>query len=136
MGHGAEFILRTESADKQSVMTAPDHLPPQERRATPRYRCAGEADLLVPGCGLVYRGRITDLSTAGCFVETECRLERGTSVEIRMSVDGVPLRLAAHLLMRRPNGLGFRFGQVTARKMEQIEWLIAELRREGVTKET
>jgi len=109
-------------------MTAPDNLSHQERRAAPRYHCAGEAELAVPGCGLVFRGRIADLSKVGCFLETECRLERGTSVEIRLTVDGFPLRLAAHLLVRRANGLGFRFNQLTARKLEQIEGLIAELK--------
>jgi len=123
-------------ADKQIGMTAPDNLPPQERRAAPRYRCAGEAELFIPGRGLAYRGQITDLSAAGCFLETECRLERGTSVEIRVEVEGVPLRLAAHLLVRRPNGLGFRFNQVAPRKMQQIESLIEELRRERVANES
>ncbi len=94
----------------------------------PRYRCAGEAELVIPGRGLQYRGKIADLSTAGCFIETECRLERGTLAEIRMEFEGVPLRVAAYLLVRRPNGLGFRFGQLTPRKVEQIEGLIAELR--------
>jgi hypothetical protein len=100
----------------------------EERRVAPRYRCAGEAELVIPGRGLQYRGKIADLSTAGCFIETECRLERGTSAEIRMEFEGVPLRLAAHLLVRRPKGLGFRFSQLTPRKVEQIEGLIAELR--------
>lgn len=111
-------------------MMRPDNALDRERRAAPRYGCAGEAELFIPGCGLQYRGRIADLSRAGCFMETECRLERGTCAEIVMNVEGVPLRLAAHLQVRRANGVGFRFSQLTARKLEQIECLIAELRRE------
>jgi hypothetical protein len=109
-------------------MAEPANEPRQEHRGAPRCGCAGEAELAVPECGLRQRGRIADLSTAGCFVETECRLERGTSVEVRMNVEGLPLRLAACLLVCRPNGWGLRFTQLTRRKVEQIECLIAELK--------
>ena len=106
-------------------MTGPD----KERRTAPRYRCAAEAELVVPSCGLRFRGRIADLSTGGCFMETPCRLERGTSVEIRMEAEGVPLRVAAHLLACRPNGVGCRFSQLSPRKIQQLQSLIAELRQ-------
>ena len=99
----------------------------QERRAAPRYGCAGEAEVVAPGCGLRYRGRISNLSAGGCFIEAQCPLERGTSVEVWMKAEGLPLRVAAHLLVRRRNGVGFRFGEMSARKREQIESLILEL---------
>lgn len=101
-----------------------------EKRQAVRYSCAGDAEIVVPGRGLRYPGRIVDLSTGGCFVETTCRLERGTSVELWMSARGLPLRLAANLIVRRPNGIGFRFQGVVARKLELIRMLIAELEEE------
>ena len=108
-----------------------------ERRAAPRYRCAGAAEIVVPGHGLHYAARIVDLSAAGCFLETDCRLERGSSVEIWLHVEdlGLPLRLRAHLLARRGNGAGFRFQDVSARKAEQIGWLTAELARRAAAQE-
>lgn len=101
-----------------------------EKRQARRYNCPGDAEIVVPGRGLRYPGRIVDLSAGGCFIETTCRLERGTSVELWMSARGLPLRLAANLIVRRPNGIGFRFHGVVARKLELIRMLIAELEEE------
>jgi hypothetical protein len=97
------------------------------RRAAPRYGCAGDAEIVLPGRGLRYPGRIGDLSIGGCSLETRCRLERGTAVEIWMNAQGQPLRVAANLMVQRENGAGFRFHSVTARKLLQIRSLIAEL---------
>jgi PilZ domain len=101
-----------------------------ERRTAQRYGCAGDAEIVVPGRGLHYRGKIGNLSAGGCFIEAECRLERGTRVEVWMSAQGQPLRLAASLLVRRTLGVGLRFEAVTERKLAQIRTLIAELEDE------
>ena len=97
------------------------------RRTAPRYGCAGDAEIVLPGRGLHYAAHIGDLSIGGCFLEARCRLERGTAVELWMSVRGHPLRLAANLMFQRAEGAGFRFHSVTPRKLEQIHMLIAEL---------
>ena len=101
-----------------------------ERRTAQRYGCAGDAEILVPGRGLHYRGKIGNLSAGGCFIEAQCSLERGTRVEVWVSAQGQPLRLAASLLVRRTSGVGLRFEAVTERKLAQIRTLIAELEDE------
>lgn len=98
-----------------------------ERRTAVRYGCAGDAEIVVPGRGLRYAGKIGNLSAGGCFIEAQCSLERGTSVEIWMNAEGQPLRVAANLLARREGGAGFRFHSLTPRKLEQIRGLVAEL---------
>src|ERR1700733_12411219 len=98
-----------------------------ERRTAPRYGCTGEAEIVVPGRGLRYAGRIGNLSVQGCLLETDCRLERGTSVEIWMNAEGQPIRVAANLLIRRDGSAAFRFHSLTPRKLNQIAALIAEL---------
>jgi hypothetical protein len=102
-----------------------------ERRMAPRYGCAGDAEIVVPGRGLHYRGTIGDLSVGGCFIVSECRLERGTAVELWMNAQGQPLRVAGNLLDWKQDGAGFRFHSLTARKTEQIRGLIAELAAEA-----
>jgi hypothetical protein len=98
-----------------------------ERRTAQRYGCAGDAEIVLPGRGLRYRGKIGNLSTGGCFIEAQCSLERGTSVEVWMNAEGQPLRVAAHLMVRRTTGVGLRFLEMTERKTQQIRALIAEL---------
>jgi hypothetical protein len=101
-----------------------------ERRTAQRYGCAGNAEIVLPGRGLRYAGKIGNLSVGGCFIETHCGLERGTAVEVWMNADGQPLRVAANLMVRRTNGVGLRFLGMTERKAEQIRSLIAELAEE------
>ncbi|MGC2638968.1 MAG: PilZ domain-containing protein [Acidobacteriaceae bacterium] len=101
-----------------------------ERRSSPRFACAGDAEIVLPGGGLRFGGKIKDLSIGGCFLETNCRLERGTGVEIWMCAKGIPLRMAANLVVKRETGVGFRFYGVTARKMDMIRSLMAELAEE------
>ena len=99
----------------------------RERRHAQRYGCAGDAEIVVPGNGLRFAGRVVNLSASGCFVETDCRLERGTSVEVWMNAEGLPLRVSANLIVRRPGGVGLRFHNVSPRRLEQIRHLIREL---------
>lgn len=106
-----------------------------ERRKLPRYGCAGQAEIVAPSCGLRFPAQIVNLSAGGCFLDTKCRLERGTHVEICMNAEGLPLRLAANLLAWSGKGAAFRFHGVTARKLEQIAILIAELEAEQKAQE-
>lgn len=99
-------------------------------RGAPRYGCAGDAEIVLPGRGLRYAGRIGDLSLSGCFIEVGCRLERGTAVEVWMNARGQPLRVAANLMVQRNSGVGLKFVAMPQRKQEQIQLLIAELAEE------
>jgi hypothetical protein len=101
-----------------------------DRRTAPRYGCAGDAEIVLPGRGLRYAGRIGNLSVGGCFIETQCSLERGTAVEVWLNAQGQPLRVAANLMVRRTTGVGLRFLEMTERKTAQIRLLIGELAEE------
>jgi len=90
---------------------------------------------MTPISGLRFAAQIVNLSAGGCFLETKCRLERGTHVEICMVAEGLPLRVAANLLAWSAKGAAFRFHSVTPRKLEQIRILIAELEAEQRAKE-
>ncbi len=105
--------------------------PAAERRKAPRFGCAGAAEIVVPGRGLRYQGRVVDLSAGGCFIEAECRLERGTAVELWMEPEGEPLRILAHLVVRRPNGIGCSFHGLTERKMREVNRLMELLAEEA-----
>jgi len=51
-----------------------------------------------------------------------------------MKAEGLPLRVAANLLAWSDKGAAFRFHGVSARKLAQIEILIAELEAERKAK--
>ena len=64
------------------------------------------------------------------MIESKCRLEPGTTVELWMRTERLPLRLLAHLVERREAGMEFRFQAMSLRKLDQIESLKAELAAE------
>jgi hypothetical protein len=81
----------------------------------------------LPGRGLQYPGLIADLNAQGCLIETKCKLEAGTAVEVWMRTEGMPLRLAARLVERQARGVQFEFQAMPMRKQEQLEILRLEL---------
>jgi hypothetical protein len=102
-----------------------------EPKEAPRTGYASDAEIVLPGRGLQYGGRITNLSAQGCLIETKCRLEPGTSVEVWMRTEGIPLRVAASLVDRREQGVEVRFNGVSGRKLGQIEALVLEIAEEA-----
>ncbi len=105
----------------------PDMEADRERRAAPRYRCGGEAEIFLPNGGIVGRGKIADLSTGGCCLAGKYPLWRGAQVELWAKVRGTPLRVAATVVSHREERVGLRFHGLNERKVEQIHMLIEEL---------
>ena len=122
------FQLPACRADKESMA--------QKKQITiyrmqAREPSASDAEIVLPGRGLQYDGKIVYLSPEGCVLETKCRLEPGTVVEVWMRTERMPLRLLANLVERRTTGVEFRFHEMTGRKMDQIEILRGELAEEA-----
>jgi hypothetical protein len=93
----------------------------------PRRGTAADAEIVLPGRGLQYPGQIAELRMDGCLIETKCKLEAGTAVEVWMRTEGMPLRLAARLVERQARGVQFEFHPMPTRKQEQLEILRIEL---------
>lgn len=98
-----------------------------EAGGAPRRGTASDAEIVLPGRGLKYDGHVAALSVAGCLIETRCRLEAGTAVEVWLRTEGMPLRLAAKLVERLESGVQFVFQPMPLRKQEQVEALRLEL---------
>jgi hypothetical protein len=97
------------------------------RAEAPRRGDSGDTEIVLPGRGLQFHGRLAELSVEGCLIVTNCRLEPGTAVEVWLRTEGMPLRVAATLVDRRPGGVAFRFQPVPERKADQIRVLCREL---------
>ena len=93
----------------------------------PRRGTANDAEIVLPGRGLQYPGQIAELSQQGCLIQSKCKLEAGTAVEVWMRTEGMPLRLAAKLVDRSERGVKIEFQPMPPRKQEQLEILRIEL---------
>lgn len=103
---------------------------PANRRRHPRYSCEGRAEVCIPHGGLLFRGKILDLSFSGCFIETAAlNLERGTPVEIFFVARQLQFRIAGHIAVLYPKkGAGIAFDPLGPRRTREITELIAELK--------
>lgn len=109
---------------------APDLVRREEgggNQAAPRRGASNDAEIVLPGRGLQYPGQILELSIQGCRIQTKCRLEDGTVVEVWLRTEGLPLRLAARLIEKSEQGVQFEFQPMPVRKQDQVETLRNEL---------
>src|SRR6201997_5940946 len=101
----------------------------KDKRRHQRYACNGYAEVFLPHGGLLFRGRILDLSVSGCFIETLLpKLERGTSVEVYFVTNQLQFRVQGNIAeVREKRGAGISFVHVSPRRAVQIALLIGEL---------
>lgn len=104
----------------------------------PRYRCDGYAEVFLPRGGLLFRGRILNLSQTGCYIETALLdLERGTQVEVYFVTNQLQFRVLGNFAaMRRKRGAGIAFLNVSPRRALQISMLIDEIVAKEVRSKT
>jgi len=82
-----------------------------ERRRFPRYPCTGAAEVLVIQTGKSRRwGTVSDISWVGCYVETMYPLPAGAEAQLRFTIAGLSLDIAANVVYSRPTfGMGMDF---------------------------
>lgn len=104
-----------------------------DRRQHRRYAVNAWAEVMLKDATILFRGRVLDISVAGCFVATEARLKLapGTSVEILIQLGNRMLRCDATSRMMRVNGAGFLFERIDAKTRMMLEALVAELEAAG-----
>lgn len=101
-----------------------------ERRAQPRFQCVGVATIRVLALEARMEGTLLDLSVTGCCIVTKTPFPdiENPYVEVILCVDWITLRIAGVVRNRREDSrVGIEFTDVTRRKAEQIEYLIADL---------
>lgn len=114
--------------ERRSAAIVPD------RRKHPRYAIDAWVEVLVLDGSLLFRGRVLDISLAGCFIQTEARLHmrQRTPVEMVFRVNNAAFRIRATSRMVRPGiGAGFLFSEMSDRTRLELDTLIAELGAAG-----
>ena len=102
----------------------------RERRSAPRVQCKGLAEFLILPDGPKFMGSVVNLCLGGCLIETEKDVPDKvlSNVEVQIDVDDFRLRLAGCIRHIEDDYLvGIQFTDVSLRKKEQIQHLMAEL---------
>jgi hypothetical protein len=102
-----------------------------ERRREPRYLCLGQVKLIrLPG--IVWTGRVLDLSLGGCLIEIRSLVyvSRGSVVELTVQTRGTALRMLGKVTFggRLASGrIGISFTGLSRGGAHRLAELIAEL---------
>jgi hypothetical protein len=100
-----------------------------DRRQYLRFAVEAWAEVMVKDGTMLFRGRVLDLSVAGCYIETEARLRLipGTPVEMVFRLNDKTFRCEALSCKLHGNGAGFLFRAMNRRTREELDNLIAQL---------
>lgn len=102
-----------------------------ERRKSIRVRCAVSVELRPPGA-VVIRGRASDLSLGGCFVEMPAPLPLESRMEVSLWLNQTKLRLQGSVASAAPGfGIGVRFLNVNAHDRDLLIGFVRMLSRVG-----
>jgi hypothetical protein len=102
-----------------------------ERRGEERYRVAWDAEIFVPERAAMIRGRMVNISPAGCYVQTAAwvRLDPTTVIELVFTPDGRMMRVTAEARFAQSRtGVGLRFLPLEKEIQRRLDSVIAILR--------
>lgn len=109
-----------------------------EHRTSPRYRLTSppEVEILHAGGGAAILARLGDLSSGGCFVETNYLPPVGTELTVILKKSGDELRGQAQVVRVSPNeGLALVFTAMAAEDFRTLQsWLSIYVATEWVAK--
>lgn len=101
-----------------------------DRRENARYSVEGWAEVMTQDGTMFIRGRISDISSTGCYIESYAAFELplNSVVEVIFRLKGEEFRPLASTKVVRPGvGAGFIFLKVNPRLRSQLESLISIL---------
>jgi hypothetical protein len=91
-----------------------------ERREHSRVKVSVPIELCAEGSKSPMRGATSDLSLGGCYVETIYPLAIGTTLELKLQVDGTLLILAKVVTCDPQVGNGIQFTKMLLEDIEEL----------------
>jgi hypothetical protein len=103
----------------------------QERRTTMRVSFSAEAEIEVIDSGVRLKGRTTNLSRAGCFIDTldPSPIEAGSIVRVALKREKLAFKTEAEVLHSQPGrGIGLLFTIIDPEQLRILEkWVPKEV---------
>lgn len=116
-----DFPLSVDHPDNYCAVRTAD------RRKSMRVRCTVSAELRPPGAAVI-RGKASDLSVGGCFIEMPTPLPVDSPLEILLWLNETKLRLQGSVASAAPGfGIGVRFLSVTPQDHERLTGFVRHL---------
>jgi PilZ domain len=104
-----------------------------ERRRAPRYSLIATAEIIEPQTNLRLKGRTSDLSLVGCFVEMRNALPVRTEIRVQIIHNDVIFSALGVIASCQPNrGMPIKFTDVQLDQHEILQGWLAALAPERV----
>ena len=91
-----------------------------DRREYPRLKIRVPVELYTEGSDSPLRGATSDLSLGGCYIETVFPFPVGTSLELKLQIDGTLLVLATVVTCDPQVGNGIQFTRMLPEDIEEL----------------
>jgi len=101
----------------------------EDRRASPRFQCSGDAEMRSLSSGIRAVGKIENLSLGGCLIHlaNQHGFRKGETVEMTFTIRQLPLRVQASVRQLHSDAAGVAFTLLSERGRRQLQLLIDEL---------
>ena len=101
----------------------------RERRSVPRYGLIAQAEIAEPASGVRIAGRISEISSKGCYLDILNTLPVQTVVEVRVTRDqGTFVSRGRVIYAQDGMGMGIAFQETAADQLKILDIWLAELR--------
>jgi hypothetical protein len=135
---GAEYLrhLKQDQPGPQPQVTPVTQFLKQpggviERRATPRFKCQGSAQVREENSDVRTWGSITDVSLHGCYLEMTATFPVGTTVFIQLELGGNRVDVKGEVRVNYPFlGMGIAFREVTPQNRLKLGEMVLKAARE------
>jgi PilZ domain len=91
-----------------------------ERRARPRIKVKVPVELFAPDSDVPQRGATSDLSEAGCYIETMFPFPVGTTLEMSLQLEGTLLAVGTVVTCDPQVGNGIEFAKMLPEDLEEL----------------
>jgi len=91
-----------------------------ERRARQRVKVKVPVELFAPGSDVPQRGATSDLSEAGCYIETMFPFPVGTTLELSLQLQGTLLAVGTVVTCDPQVGNGIEFAKMLPEDQEEL----------------
>ena len=124
-------ILETGKPSMTSSPDVPfDARPPSERRRMPRYSFIIAVEVVEPVSDLRLSGRVSEISSGGCYVDILNTLPMGTVIRLRMSRDQGDFSAVGKIIyVQEGVGMGIEFQNMPPDQVKILNTWLAELRK-------
>lgn len=102
-----------------------------ERRATPRFKCQGSAQVREQNSEVRTWGSITDISLHGCYLEMTATFPVGATVFLKLELAGHTVEARGEVRVTYPFlGMGIKFNEITPQNRLRLGELVLAVARE------